>query len=51
MSRTDAWYKTEEFAPILQTMLCSEDQGERNFAAEKILKIRGKGMVGRTNPP
>ena len=46
--RTSSWYAHSE--AILQTMLCSEDQSERNFAVDKILKIRGKEMMARTNP-
>ena len=46
--RTSSWYAHSE--AILQTMLCSEDQNERNFAVDKIMKIRGKEMMGRTKP-
>ena len=31
-------------------MLCSKDQSERNFAVEKVLKIRGRVALGRTKP-
>ena len=46
--KTSSWYAHSE--AILQTMLCSEDQSEREFAVKKILKIRGKEALGKTAP-
>ena len=46
--RTSSWYAHSE--AILQTMLCSGDESERKFAVNKILKMRGKEIFGKTNP-
>ena len=46
--RTSSWYAHSE--AILQTMLCSQDSKERDFAVSKILKIGGKNDAGRTEP-
>jgi hypothetical protein len=46
--RTSAWYAHSE--SILQTLLTSQDPKERDFAVKKILKIRGKQDVGKTQP-
>ena len=46
--RTSSWFAHSE--AILQTMLCSDDIRERKFAVDKILKIRGKELLGRTAP-
>ena len=46
--KTSSWYAHSE--AILQTMLSSSDQGERAFAVEKILKIRGRDLFGKSGP-
>ena len=46
--RISAWYAHSE--SILQTLLASQDSKERDFAVKKILKIRGKQDVGKTQP-
>ena len=46
--RTSAWYAHSE--SVLTTLLTSQDPKERDFAVEKILKIRGKQDVGKTKP-
>ena len=43
-----AWNAHSE--SVLQTMLCSEDKEERDFAVSKILKIRGKNKLGDLKP-
>ena len=43
-----AWNSHSE--PILSTMVCSNDKEERQFAVEKILKIRGKNQLGNSKP-
>ena len=44
--KTSSWFAHSE--SILQTMLCSPDQTEREFAIKKILKMRGKAPFGKT---
>ena len=46
--RRSAWNSNGE--AILQTMICSEDKTERDFAVSTILKIRGKSQLGNTKP-
>ena len=46
--KTSSWFAHSE--SILQTMLCSPDQTEREFAIKKILKMRGKEPFGKTSP-
>ena len=46
--KTSSWYAHSE--SILQTMLTSSDGAERKFAVQKILKIRGRELFGRTGP-
>ena len=44
--KTGAWFAHPE--PILLTMLASQDKVEREFAVEKVLKLRGKSEYGST---
>ena len=44
--RTSSWYAHSE--SVLQTMLASSDQKEREFAVQKILKIRGQAEFGKS---
>ena len=46
--KTSSWYAHSE--PILQTMLASSNQDERNFAVDKILKMRGREDFGKSDP-
>ena len=46
--RISAWYAHSK--SILQTLLTSQDPKKRDFAVKKILKIRGKQDVGKTQP-
>ena len=43
-----AWNSHSE--AILSTMVCSDDKQEREFAVDKILKIRGKNQLGNMKP-
>ena len=43
-----AWNSHSE--SILQTMICSPDREEREFAVKQILKIRGKNKLGDMKP-
>ena len=43
-----AWNSHSE--SVLQTMLCSSDKDEREFAVQQILKIRGKNKLGDLRP-
>ena len=45
--RSSAWYAHSE--SILVTMLCSEEEEERRFAALTIISIRGKQEMGDTS--
>ena len=46
--RRSAWSSHSE--SVLQTMICSEDMEEREFAVTTILKIRGRNKLGNTLP-
>ena len=46
--KRSAWNSHSE--SVLQTMLCSGDHQERVFAVNKILKIRGKNVMGDLRP-
>ena len=35
---------------VLQTMLCSKDKSERDFAVSTIMKIRGRNKIGNKKP-
>ena len=35
---------------VLQTMLCSKDKSERDFAVSTIMKIRGRNKLGNKKP-
>ena len=43
-----AWNSHSE--SILQTMICSSDRDEREFAVKQILKMRGKSKLGDMKP-
>lgn len=42
--RTSAWFAHSE--SVLMSMLCSDNQEERNFAVSKVLAIRGEAVLG-----
>ena len=46
--RRSAWNSHSE--SVLQTMVCSEDKKEQDFAVDIILKIRGKNQLGNLKP-
>ena len=46
--RRSAWNSHSE--SVLQTMICSEDREEREFAVTKILQIRGRNKLGNIKP-
>ena len=46
--RTTAWFSHSE--AVLQTLLCSVEKKEREFAVQMILKIRGKSVLGSKTP-
>ena len=46
--RRSAWHSHSE--AVLQSMVCSQDREEREFAVSAILKIRGRNKLGNTKP-
>ena len=46
--KRSAWNSHSE--SVLQTMLCSEDKEERQFAVQQVLKIRGRNQLGDLRP-
>ena len=46
--RRSAWNSHSE--SVLQTMVCSDKEDEREFAVATILKIRGKNKLGNIKP-
>ena len=46
--KSTAWFSHSE--AVLQTLLCSVEKEEREFAVQMILKIRGKSVLGSKKP-